>query len=145
MAMKTSWYIVQVVFASIGGFIAWFLGGIDGYIYALAVFVIADFITGFMRSVVERRMSSRLGSRAIFRKVLIFLLIGLSNMVDIYLLLDFGIFRTAVVFFYISNEGISILENAHAIGLPIPAKLKLIMEQLRGDEPNIKNRKKGRK
>jgi len=127
----------QAVFASLGGVITWFLGGIDNYIYVLAIFVSVDYVTGIIRSVIERNLSSIIGGRVIVKKVLIFILVGLSNVVDEYLLMDFGVFRIAIVFFYISNEGISILENAHAIGLPIPAKLKNILWQLR-DKPGGK-------
>ena len=134
--MKYLWHLIQVVFSSLGGFIAWFLGGIDGYIYVLVLFVIADYITGIMKSIVERKLSSQIGAKGIFKKTIIFILTGLSNLIDEFLLLDFGIFRTVVVFFYISNEGISILENAHAMGLPIPVKLKNILLNLRdkGDD-----------
>jgi len=131
--MKGLWHFTQVAFASLGGFIAWFVGGIDGYVYVLTIFVVADYLTGVMKSIVERRLSSQIGAKGIFKKALIFILIGLSNLIDEYLMLDFGIFRTIVVFFYISNEGISILENASAIGLPIPVRLKNILWQL-GDK-----------
>lgn len=129
--LKYFWHFIQVAFAFLGGFIVWFLGGIDGYVYVLVAFIVADYITGVMKSIVKRKLSSQIGARGIFKKVLIFMLIGLSNLVDEYLLLDFGVFRTAVVIFYISNEGVSILENAHAIGLPIPAKLRNSLLQLR--------------
>jgi len=136
--MKGLWHFIQVAFASLGGFVAWFLGGTDRYVYVLTTFVVADYLTGVMKSIVERRLSSQIGAKGIFKKALIFILIGLSNLIDEYLMLDFGIFRTIVVFFYISNEGISILENASAIGLPIPVRLKNILWQLR-DKANKNN------
>ena len=139
--MKTIWYTVQAVLAALGGFIAWFLGGIDGYLYVLAAFIVADYVTGVIGSIVEGRLSSRICAKGIFKKVLILILIGLSNMVDVYLLEGYGVFRTIVVFFYISNEGISILENAHAIGLPIPIRLRNFLQQLRDEEDKKINKK----
>ena len=132
--MKYLWHAIQFFTASLGGFAVWFLGGIDSYMYVLVTFVLADYVIGVIKAIAERKLSSAIGARGIAKKVLIFILIGLSNLVDEYLLRDFGVFRVAVVFFYISNEGISILENAHAIGVPIPAKLKAFMAQIRGDD-----------
>jgi len=129
--MKPFLYVIRIVLASIGGFIAWFLGGIDGYLYVLVIFIATDYVTGVMRSIIERKLSSRIGARGIFKKASIFMLVGLSNLVDEYLLMGTGVFRTIVVFFYISNEGISVLENAYAIGIPIPAKLNKFMQQLK--------------
>jgi len=142
--MKYLLHAGQAAFASLGGVIAWFLGGIDNYIYVLAIFVSVDYVTGIIRSVIERNLSGIITGRVIVKKVLIFILVGLSNAIDKYLLMDFGVFRIAIVFFYISNEGLSVLENAHAIGLPIPVKLKNILWQLKdksGEKENGKSTK----
>jgi toxin secretion/phage lysis holin len=110
--------------------LGWFLGGLDGFLYALIAFVAIDYLTGVMCAIADRKLSSDIGARGIFKKVLIFVLVGVGHIVDTQVLGDGGAIRTAVIFFYLSNEGISILENAAHVGLPIPEKLKSILEQL---------------
>lgn len=134
--MKNQFNIIQAIFTAIGGYIGWFLGGVDGFMYALIAFVIIDYVTGLMVAVLERKLSSEVGFRGIFKKVLIFALVGIGNIIDVYLFKNGSAIRTAVIFFYVSNEGISIMENASKIGLPIPQKLKDILEQLNGEEKN---------
>ena len=129
--MKT-WQWIQAVFTALGGWLGWFLGGCDGLIYALIAFVVIDYITGLMCAVVNKQLSSEVGFRGIFRKVLIFMLVGVGNIVDKQLIGSGSVIRTAVVFFYLSNEGISIIENAGILGLPIPQKLKDVLAQLKG-------------
>ena len=123
---------IQAVFTALGGWLGWFLGGCDGLIYALIAFVVIDYITGLMCAVVNKQLSSEVGFRGIFRKVLIFMLVGVGNIVDKQLIGSGSVIRTAVVFFYLSNEGISIIENAGILGLPIPQKLKDVLAQLKG-------------
>ncbi len=129
---------LQIIFAAVGGFLGWFLGGLDGLIYALTAFVVIDYITGVMVAVIQKQVSSEIGFKGIFKKVLIFTLVGIGNIVDINLIGSGSAIRTAVIFFYLSNEGISILENAGLIGLPIPQKLQDILAQLKhkGDDGN---------
>ena len=127
---------LQIAIAAIGGYIGYFLGGWDGFLYALVAFVVIDYLTGIMVAVLEKKLSSEIGFRGIFKKVLIFSLVGIGNMVDVYLLKNGSAIRTAVIFFYLSNEGISILENTGKIGLPIPVKLKNLLEQLGEDDKN---------
>ena len=102
--------------------------------YALITFVVIDYVTGLMVAVLDRKLSSEVGFRGIFKKVLIFAFVGIGNIIDVYLLKNGSAIRTAVIFFYISNEGISIIENSAKIGLPIPQKLKDILEQLNKEE-----------
>lgn len=128
--MKT-WQYIQAAIAALGGWLGWFLGGCDGFIYALIAFVMIDYITGVMCAVVNKQLSSEVGFKGIFRKVLIFMLVGIGNIVDKQLIGSGSVLRTAVVFFYLSNEGISIIENAGVLGLPIPQKLKDVLEQLK--------------
>jgi toxin secretion/phage lysis holin len=128
--MKTIWNWVQAALAAIGGFLGWFLGGPDGFLYALIAFVAADYLTGVMCAIADRKLSSEVGAKGIFKKVLIFVLVGVGHIIDSQVLGDGGAIRTAVIFFYLSNEGISILENAAHIGLPVPEKLKAVLEQL---------------
>ncbi|MHB8962956.1 MAG: phage holin family protein [Saccharofermentanales bacterium] len=132
--MKLEWNWLQVVFTAIGGGLGWFLGGLDGFMYALIAFVVIDYITGVMCAVLEKKLSSEVGARGIFKKVLIFALVGVGHIVDSRLIGTGDAIRTAVVFFYLSNEGISILENAGKIGLPIPEKLKSVLKQINQEE-----------
>jgi len=128
--MKEFWNVIQLVFAAIGGWLGWFLGGADGFLYALIAFVVIDYITGVMCAIVDKKLSSEVGFKGIFKKVLIFILVGVGNIIDVQVLGQAGVLRTAVIFFYLSNEGVSLLENAGHLGLPIPAKLKAVLEQL---------------
>lgn len=128
--MKEFWTTIQVVFAGIGGWLGWFLGGCDGLLYALLAFVVIDYITGIMCAVVDKKLSSEVGFKGIFKKVLIFALVGIGHTLDTRVIGSGSVMRTAVIFFYLSNEGVSLLENAAYLGLPIPQKLKSVLEQL---------------
>ena len=132
--MKELWNWFQIAFVAIGGWIGYFLGGWDGFLYALLAFVVIDYITGLMCAVLDKKLSSEVGFRGIFKKVIIFKLVGVGHIIDKRVIGDGSVFRTAVIFFYLSNEGVSVLENAAHIGLPIPSKLKDILEQLHNKE-----------
>ena len=128
--MKDFYHLTQMAFTAVGGWLGWYLGGGDGLLYALITFVVADYITGVFCAVADKKLSSAVGFKGIARKVLIFMLVGIGNIVDVYVIKQGAVVRTAVIFFYISNEGISLLENAGHLGLPIPGKLKEVLEQL---------------
>ena len=128
--MKTVWNTVQFSFAAVGGFLGWFLGGCDGLLYALIAFVTVDYVTGVMCAVVDRKLSSSVGFKGIFRKVLIFVMVGISHILDTQVIGNGSVLRTAVIFFYISNEGVSLLENASYLGLPVPEPVKTVLKQL---------------
>lgn len=131
--MKEIWTWIQTAFAAIGGTLGWYLGGLDGFLYALIAFVVVDYITGVLRAIVEKKLSSRIGAHGIAKKVALFLIVGIGHLIDTYLLGGTGTpLRTAVIFFYIANEGVSLLENAAHIGLPVPEKLKDTLAQLHG-------------
>lgn len=136
--MKQIWSGIQIAFTAFGGFLGWFLGGFDGFLYALIAFTVIDYITGVMCAITDKKLSSSVGFKGICRKVLIFTLVGIGNIVDVYVLGQGGVLRTAIIFFYLSNEGVSIMENTAHLGLPIPAKLKEVLEQLheRGGKDN---------
>jgi toxin secretion/phage lysis holin len=128
--MKELWNALQLALAAVGAWLGWFLGGMDGLIYAMLVFVIADYATGVMCAVSDKHLSSEIGFKGICKKVLIFVLIGVANLIDIYIIKSGSMLRTATIFFYLSNEGISLLENAAHLGLPVPQKIKDILKQL---------------
>ncbi len=127
-------HTIQLAFAVIGGWLGFFLGGFDGFLYALVALVVIDYATGVMAAILNKKLSSEIGARGIFKKVLIFLMVGIGNIIDSYLIGSGSTIRTAVIFFYLSNEGISIIENAAVIGLPVPEKLKLVLQQLNKEE-----------
>lgn len=136
--MKEFWNTIQFIFTAVGGWLGYFLGGCDGLLYALIAFVAIDYITGVMCAVIDRKLSSAVGFKGIFRKVLIFLLVGIANIIDVQVIGTGAVLRTAVIFFYISNEGVSLLENAGHLGLPIPEKVKTVLEQLHDRAENGK-------
>lgn len=128
--MKEFWTTIQIVFTAIGGWLGWFLGGCDGLLFALLAFVVIDYITGIMCAIVDKKLSSSVGFKGLFKKVLIFALVGIGHILDTHVIGTGSVLRTAVIFFYMSNEGISLIENAGHLGLPIPGKLKAVLEQL---------------
>lgn len=138
--MKEFWNTIQLIFTAIGGWLGWFLGGCDGLMIALIIFVVTDYITGVMCAIADKKLSSSVGFKGICRKVLIFILIGIANALDIYVLDHAGVLRTAIIFFYISNEGLSLVENSVHLGLPVPDKLKDVLEQLHDREAKESNK-----
>ena len=125
--MKEFWNAIQFMFAAIGGWLGYFLGGCDGLLYALIAFVTIDYLTGVMCAINDKTLSSEVGFKGICRKVLIFLMVGIANILDVHVIGTGSVLRTAAIFFYISNEGISLLENASHLGLPVPKKVKAML------------------
>lgn len=125
---------LQFAVTVLGAFVGGLIGGLDSLAYALVLFVIVDYITGIMAGIVEKKISSEVGFKGIFRKVVIFILVSIAHIIDSKILGNGSAIRTAVIFFYISNEGISILENSGRIGLPIPQKLMDILHQLNKED-----------
>ena len=139
--MKEFWNLCQFLFTAAGGWLGYFLGGCDGLLIALVIFAVADYITGVMCAVsdkklssevgfTDKKLSSEVGFKGICRKVIIFMLVGVAHVIDVNVIATGSVLRTAVIFFYLSNEGVSLLENAGHLGLPIPEKLKIVLEQL---------------
>lgn len=141
--MKEFWNVIQAVFAAVGGWLGYFLGGCDGLFYALLAFVVLDYITGIMCAVMDKKLSSAVGFRGICRKVLIFALVGIGHLLDTQVIGSGSVLRTAVIFFYISNEGLSLVENAAYLGLPIPKKLHKVLEQLHDRSEKEEDKKEG--
>ena len=133
-AIDLIWAKIQAVITVIGGWLGYFLGGLDGLMIALVIFVVLDYVTGIMCAIADKKLSSSVGFKGICRKVLIFLLVGVAHIVDLHVVGSGSVLRGAVVCFYLSNEGVSMLENAAHLGLPIPEKLKAILEQLHDRE-----------
>ena len=133
MEAKSIWYGIQAALAVMGGWLGWFLGGWDGLLYALVAFIAVDYITGILCAVVEKKLSSNIGLRGIIKKVFIFLIVGVAHTIDS-VIGNNGILRSATILFFLSNEAISLLENACRVGLPIPPKLKITLAQLHRGE-----------
>ena len=126
------WAKIQMAIAAIGGWLGYFLGGMDGLMIALIIFMALDYITGLMCAVIDKKLSSAVGFKGVCKKVLILMLVGVANVVDIHIVGTGSALRSAVICFYLSNEGLSLLENAAHLGLPVPDKLKGILAQLHG-------------
>ena len=124
------WTKIQIAVSAIGGWLGYFLGGVDGLMIALIVFMALDYLTGIMCAVLDKKLSSAIGFRGIFKKVLILMMVGIANIVDIHVVGTGSALRGAVICFYLSNEGLSLLENAAYIGLPVPERLKEVLAQL---------------
>ena len=118
MNIKAIWTGIQSAITVIGAWLGAFLGGSDSLLYAIVAFTIIDYATGVLAAINAHRLSSSVGFRGIARKILIFTLIGLAHLLDVHILGTPGVLRTATIFFYLSNEGISVLENASLLGLP---------------------------
>lgn len=135
----------RAIFACIGGWIGWFLGGVDGLMYALIAFILVDYITGVTAAAVKRELSSEVGAKGIAKKVGELLLVGIGNVLDKQILKQGAAMRTLVIFFYVANEGLSILENLGRIGVPIPKPLKDFLKKLKDDNNGKKSDKKNDK
>ena len=128
--MKEFWNLCQFLFTAAGGWLGYFIGGCDGLLIALVIFAVADYITGVMCAISDKKLSSEVGFKGICRKVIIFMLVGIAHIIDVNVIATGSVLRTAVIFFYLSDEGVSLLEDAGHLGLPIPEKLKIVLEQL---------------
>ena len=126
------WAKVQAAIAAIGGYLGYFVGGVDGLMTALLIFMVLDYITGLMCAIADKKLSSAVGFKGICKKVLILMLVGVAHIVDLHVVGTGDALRSAVVCFYLSNESVSMLENAAHLGLPIPEKLKSVLTQLHG-------------
>ena len=124
------WTKIQIAVSAIGGWLGYFLGGVDGLMIALIVFMVLDYVTGLMCAVLDKKLSSAVGFRGIFKKAFILIMVGIANVVDVHVVGTGSALRGAVICFYLSNEGLSLLENAAYIGLPVPERLKEVLAQL---------------
>ena len=132
------WTKLQIAITGIGGWLGYVLGGMDGLLIALVVFITIDYITGIMCAVIDKKLSSEVGFKGIFKKVLILMLVGIANVIDVHVVGTGSALRGATMCFYLSNEGLSILENTVHLGLPVPEKLKEVLSQLHNREEKDK-------
>ena len=133
------WTKIQIAVSAIGGWLGYFLGGVDGLMIALIVFMVLDYLTGLMCAVLDKKLSSAVGFRGIFKKALILIMVGIANVVDVHAVGTGSALRGAVICFYLSNEGLSLLENAAYIGLPVPERLKEVLAQLHNRDKKEKD------
>ena len=131
-SIELVWTKIQTAVTMLGGMLGYFVGGWDGMLIALVVLMALDYVTGVICAIADHKLSSSMGFRGIFKKVFVLMLVGVANIVDVHVVGSGSALRAAVICFYLSNEGVSILENAAHIGLPIPEKLKVVLEQLHG-------------
>lgn len=132
--MENSILAIKSAFALLGGLLGTLFGGLDGFLITLLVFMLLDYISGVLLAIVQKKLSSKIGFKGILKKVMILILVAVGTLLDNFILIDGAFIRTLVIFFYIANEGISLLENAALLGLPIPEKLKEVLEQLKESE-----------
>ena len=124
------WAKIQAAITAIGGWLGWFLGGVDGLMIALLVFMVLDYITGVLIAIADHKLSSAVGFTGLAKKMITVMLVGVANIVDTQVIGTGSALRGAVICFYLSNEGLSLLENAAYLGLPVPEKLKEVLSQL---------------
>ena len=124
------WAKIQAAITAVGGWIGWFLGGVDGMLIALIVLMALDYISGVLCAIEDKALSSAVGFKGVAKKALILMLVGVANVLDVNVVGTGAVLRGAVICFYLSNEGLSLLENAAYLGLPIPEKLKDVLSQL---------------
>lgn len=140
MTKLATW--LKVLFSEVAFILCYYLGGLDELIYTLFALVTADYITGVVSAIIHKNLNSAVGFKGIAHKVFIFVLVGLANLIETNVLKTNNVLRSLVILYYIANEGISIIENAGEIGLPVPKKLLDVLEQLkRGVEDDSEQRR----
>lgn len=125
--------ITHPVFVAIGRWLRWYFGGFDSLLASLAMFVAMVCITNVMCAIVDHKLSGKIRVEDIFKNMQMFILVGAGNILDVNVIKDGSTMRTAVIFFYLSVEGMILLENTVHLGLPVPEELKQVLEQIRKD------------
>ncbi|AOZ72035.1 hypothetical protein BK816_00935 [Boudabousia tangfeifanii] len=123
-------HYLRTIAGIIGGAAGWVFGTPDALLYTLLAFITADYISGVMAAITTRRLSSAVGFKGLFGKMLILAFVALAQLMDTHVLGGVGVLRGAVIFFYIANEGISLIENATVLGLPVPPKFSQALATL---------------
>ena len=124
----------KIIVAAIGTGVTWLLGTWDTALIVLVSFMALDYLTGVLRAWINKEVSSDIGLKGIARKTVIFIVLIVAVLLDRLLNTGTWVFRTLICYFYIANEGISLLENCAGLGLPIPEKLKDALVQLKDGE-----------
>lgn len=122
--------VIDTIISALGAIFYFCFGEVTGVFWVLIVFMVVDYITGVIIAIIKKKLSSSVGFKGLAKKLLILVFISLAHLLDTYVL-DSAILQNIVVFFYISNEGISIIENAVKLGVPVPDKLREVLEKLR--------------
>lgn len=130
--------IIQTIAAVLSGVCGFLWGQLDGLLYALIAFMVIDYLSGVIVAVFRKELSSEVGFKGIAKKVLIMGLVAVGHILDTHILGGEAVCRSAVIGFYIANEGISILENSAKLGLPLPKKLIAVLKQLKDDNDKEK-------
>lgn len=125
--------LIKSIAGAVGLYLGFVVGSLNGLFIALCVFMALDYLTGVISAIISKTLNSEIGFRGLARKVFILVLVGVAHMVDMYVIGGTDGARNMVICWYLANEGISIIENAARIGLPVPEKLRAILEQLKED------------
>lgn len=123
--------IINSIAGAVGAVLGFMYGEVNGLFWALIAFMATDYITGVVVAAINKQLSSEVGFRGLAKKLMILVFVSLGHIADMYVLGGTPVAMSAVMLFYIANEGLSIIENAGNLGLPVPKKLKDIMAQLK--------------
>lgn len=119
-----------------------FIGGFDGLIKAMLIFMFVEYITGIICVIMKKSSFSKVGIKEFFKKVFMLMMVGIANTIDIYITNSSGVFRTCIILFYVSYIGKSILKNAKLMEVTIPSKLKKVIKEICNDEgDNVRDKK----
>ena len=135
--------IIDSVAGTIGAVLGFMYGEVTGLFWALVAFMVLDYISGILAAISVRKLSSKVGFKGIVKKLLILVFVSVGHITDTYVLGGVPVAMTAVILFYIANEGISIVENATELGLPVPQKIKNVLEQIKNKSGEDDNENKG--
>ncbi|MBR4306131.1 MAG: phage holin family protein [Ruminiclostridium sp.] len=123
--------IIDGIAGAIGAVIGFLYGEVTGLFWALIAFMAMDYVSGVIIAVVNRRLSSETGFKGLAKKLFILCFVAMGHIIDAYIIGGSSVAMTAVILFYIANEGISLLENASLLGLPVPSKIKNVLQQIK--------------
>lgn len=126
--------IVRAISAVVGGALGFLFGGMSGLFYALLTMMVIDYISGVLIAIINKKLSSEVGFKGLVKKIFMLMLVAVGHIIDAHVIGSGAAVMTAVQLFFVANEGISILENAARLGVPIPKKLKDILIQLKNDD-----------
>ena len=135
--------IFNTIVTAVGVAMGFLFGEVTGLFWALIAFMALDYITGVIIAVINKKLSSEVGFKGLAKKFLILVFVAVGHILDAYVLGNTGVAMTAVMLFYIANEGVSIIENAALLGLPVPQKITDILEQIKNKAEESEDKKDG--